>query len=149
VHHASAVYHGDGKPDAKYAAIIPNQARMRETSTHSMAAAEEALRCVCAERIHTEVFKSLNSDPFAAVVLEEHISDEEPIPEITHSLGAAVIDPSGRVLDGNNDPIDCLHAADPRGSYFDELATALVQGLLMAESVATVIASSWGVSVTS
>jgi 3-ketosteroid 9alpha-monooxygenase subunit B len=45
-----------------------------------MAAAEEALKnsSVPAERIHIEVFKSLESDPFAAVVVEEDDSDEEP-----------------------------------------------------------------------
>ena len=38
-----------------------------------MAAAEEALKSsgAAAERIHIEVFKSLESDPFAAVVIEE------------------------------------------------------------------------------
>jgi 3-ketosteroid 9alpha-monooxygenase subunit B len=46
-----------------------------------MAAAEEALKDVGAERIHIEVFKSLDSDPFAAVVVdysEEDDSDEGP-----------------------------------------------------------------------
>ncbi len=43
-----------------------------------MAAAEEALKTVGAERIHIEVFKSLESDPFAAVVIEEDDSDEGP-----------------------------------------------------------------------
>ncbi|MGX9788386.1 2Fe-2S iron-sulfur cluster-binding protein [Mycobacterium sp. MMS18-G62] len=43
-----------------------------------MAAAEEALKTVGAERIHIEVFKSLESDPFAAVVIDEDDSDEGP-----------------------------------------------------------------------
>jgi 3-ketosteroid 9alpha-monooxygenase subunit B len=45
-----------------------------------MTAAEKALRSVGAadERIHIEVFKSLESDPFAAVVIEEDDSDEGP-----------------------------------------------------------------------
>jgi 3-ketosteroid 9alpha-monooxygenase subunit B len=43
-----------------------------------MVAAEEALKSVGAERIHIEVFKSLDSDPFAAVVIEEDDSDEGP-----------------------------------------------------------------------
>lgn len=45
-----------------------------------MAAAEEALRQAGTpdERIHIEVFKSLESDPFAAVVIEEDTSDEGP-----------------------------------------------------------------------
>jgi 3-ketosteroid 9alpha-monooxygenase subunit B len=43
-----------------------------------MVAAEEALKTVGAERIHIEVFKSLDSDPFAAVVIEEDDSDEGP-----------------------------------------------------------------------
>ena len=43
-----------------------------------MAAAEEALKTIGAERIHIEVFKSLESDPFAAVVIEEDDSDEGP-----------------------------------------------------------------------
>lgn len=45
-----------------------------------MAAAEEALRAVGtpAADIHIEVFKSLKSDPFAAVVIEEDDSDEGP-----------------------------------------------------------------------
>ncbi|HKP43822.1 ferredoxin--NADP reductase [Mycobacterium sp.] len=43
-----------------------------------MAAAEEALKTVGADRIHIEVFKSLESDPFAAVVIEEDDSDEGP-----------------------------------------------------------------------
>jgi 3-ketosteroid 9alpha-monooxygenase subunit B len=43
-----------------------------------MAAAEEALEAIGAERIHIEVFKSLDSDPFAAVVVEEDDSDEAP-----------------------------------------------------------------------
>jgi 3-ketosteroid 9alpha-monooxygenase subunit B len=46
-----------------------------------MAAAEEALKTVGADRIHIEVFKSLESDPFKAVVVdhsEEDDSDEGP-----------------------------------------------------------------------
>jgi 3-ketosteroid 9alpha-monooxygenase subunit B len=43
-----------------------------------MVAAEEALKAVGAERIHLEVFKSLESDPFAAVVIEEDDSHEGP-----------------------------------------------------------------------
>ena len=45
-----------------------------------MSAAEEALQTAgtAAERIHIEVFKSLDSDPFAAVVIEEDDSDEGP-----------------------------------------------------------------------
>ncbi len=45
-----------------------------------MAAAEEALKSagVPGERVHIEVFKSLESDPFAAVVVEEDDSDEGP-----------------------------------------------------------------------
>lgn len=43
-----------------------------------MAAAEEALKVVGADRIHIEVFKSLDSDPFAAVVIQEDDSDEGP-----------------------------------------------------------------------
>ena len=43
-----------------------------------MVAAEEALKSLGAERIHIEVFKSLDSDPFAAVVIEEDDSDEGP-----------------------------------------------------------------------
>jgi len=45
-----------------------------------MVAAEEALKVAGAapERVHLEVFKSLESDPFAAVVIEEDDSDEGP-----------------------------------------------------------------------
>jgi 3-ketosteroid 9alpha-monooxygenase subunit B len=43
-----------------------------------MVAAEEALKAVGAERIHIEVFKSLDSDPFAAVVIEDDDSDAGP-----------------------------------------------------------------------
>jgi 3-ketosteroid 9alpha-monooxygenase subunit B len=45
-----------------------------------MAAAEEALRSAGtpAEKVHIEVFKSLESDPFAAVVIEEDDSPEGP-----------------------------------------------------------------------
>jgi 3-ketosteroid 9alpha-monooxygenase subunit B len=45
-----------------------------------MAAAEEALKNsgAAADKIHIEVFKSLESDPFAAVVIEEDDSDEGP-----------------------------------------------------------------------
>ncbi len=45
-----------------------------------MAAAEEALKSsgAAAARIHIEVFKSLESDPFAAVVIEDDDSDEGP-----------------------------------------------------------------------
>lgn len=45
-----------------------------------MAAAEEALLAAGAarERVHIEVFKSLESDPFATVVIEEDVSDEGP-----------------------------------------------------------------------
>jgi 3-ketosteroid 9alpha-monooxygenase subunit B len=45
-----------------------------------MAAAEEALKSAGAapEKIHIEVFKSLESDPFAAVVIEEDDSDQGP-----------------------------------------------------------------------
>ena len=45
-----------------------------------MDAAEEAMKNAGApaDRIHIEVFKSLESDPFAAVVIEEDDSDEGP-----------------------------------------------------------------------
>ncbi len=45
-----------------------------------MAAAEEALKNSGTpnERLHIEVFKSLESDPFAAIVIEEDDSDEGP-----------------------------------------------------------------------
>jgi 3-ketosteroid 9alpha-monooxygenase subunit B len=43
-----------------------------------MAAAEEAMKNAGADRIHIEVFKSLESDPFAAVVIDEDDSDEGP-----------------------------------------------------------------------
>lgn len=45
-----------------------------------MVAAEEALRDAGAqpERIHIEVFKSLESDPFAAIVIDDDDSDEGP-----------------------------------------------------------------------
>ena len=45
-----------------------------------MAAAEEALKSVGvpAERSHVEVFKSLDSDPFAAVVIAEDDTEEPP-----------------------------------------------------------------------
>ncbi|MGH3676063.1 MAG: 2Fe-2S iron-sulfur cluster-binding protein [Mycobacterium sp.] len=45
-----------------------------------MTAAEEALKNVGtpADRIHIEVFKSLDTDPFAAVVIEEDDGDEPP-----------------------------------------------------------------------
>jgi len=45
-----------------------------------MAAAEEALKNsdAPAHKIHIEVFKSLESDPFAAIVIEEDHSDEGP-----------------------------------------------------------------------
>ncbi|HEX2211939.1 MAG TPA: iron-sulfur cluster-binding domain-containing protein, partial [Mycobacterium sp.] len=45
-----------------------------------MAAAEEALKTtgLAAERIHIEVFKSLESDPFATVKIEQDDSDEGP-----------------------------------------------------------------------
>jgi 3-ketosteroid 9alpha-monooxygenase subunit B len=45
-----------------------------------MAAAEEAAKNVgmAADKIHIEVFKSLESDPFAAVVIDEDDSDEGP-----------------------------------------------------------------------
>ena len=45
-----------------------------------MATAEEALKSAGAapERVHIEVFKSLESDPFAAVTIEEDDSDEGP-----------------------------------------------------------------------
>jgi 3-ketosteroid 9alpha-monooxygenase subunit B len=45
-----------------------------------MTAAEEALKAAGAnaDKIHIEVFKSLESDPFAAVVIEEDDSDEGP-----------------------------------------------------------------------
>ncbi|EKF22155.1 3-ketosteroid-9-alpha-hydroxylase reductase subunit [Mycolicibacterium hassiacum DSM 44199] len=41
-----------------------------------MAAAEEALKTVGAERIHIEVFKSLESDPFAAVRIDYDAADD-------------------------------------------------------------------------
>jgi 3-ketosteroid 9alpha-monooxygenase subunit B len=43
-----------------------------------MAAAEESLKSVDADRVHLEVFKSLDSDPFAAVVIEDDDSEEGP-----------------------------------------------------------------------
>jgi len=55
-----------------------------------MTAAEEALKnsSVPSERIHIEVFKSLESDPFAAVVIEEDDSDEGPATAIVTLDGA-------------------------------------------------------------
>jgi 3-ketosteroid 9alpha-monooxygenase subunit B len=55
-----------------------------------MAAAEEALKHsgVPADRIHIEVFKSLESDPFAAVVVAEDDSDEGPATAIVTLDGA-------------------------------------------------------------
>lgn len=43
-----------------------------------MAAAEEALKGLGSEKVNIEVFKSLDSDPFAAVVIAEDDSDEGP-----------------------------------------------------------------------
>lgn len=53
-----------------------------------MAAAEEALKAVGAERIHIEVFKSLESDPFAAIVIDEDDSDQGPATAIVTLDGA-------------------------------------------------------------
>jgi 3-ketosteroid 9alpha-monooxygenase subunit B len=55
-----------------------------------MAAAEEAMKTAGApaERIHIEVFKSLESDPFAEVVIEEDDSDEGPATAIVTLDGA-------------------------------------------------------------
>jgi 3-ketosteroid 9alpha-monooxygenase subunit B len=55
-----------------------------------MAAAEEALKNsgAPADKIHIEVFKSLDSDPFAAVVIEEDDSDEAPATAIVTLDGA-------------------------------------------------------------
>ncbi|MCW2513705.1 MAG: flavodoxin reductase family protein [Mycobacterium sp.] len=55
-----------------------------------MVAAEEALKTAGAapERIHIEVFKSLESDPFAAVVIEEDDGDEGPATAVVTLDGA-------------------------------------------------------------
>ncbi|MDO3636558.1 ferredoxin--NADP reductase [Mycolicibacterium arseniciresistens] len=55
-----------------------------------MTAAEKALRSAGAadNRIHLEVFKSLESDPFAAVVIEEDDSDEGPATAVVTLDGA-------------------------------------------------------------
>jgi fumarate reductase flavoprotein subunit len=62
------------------------------------------------------------------------------IPGITHSLGGAVVDRCGEVLDTNNEPIPGLYAAGPtgtgpHGAYFGGLATGLIQGMLAAETI--------------
>jgi 3-ketosteroid 9alpha-monooxygenase subunit B len=52
-----------------------------------MAAAEDALKCVGKPgRIHIEVFKSLESDPFAAVVIEDD-GEEPPATAVVHLDG--------------------------------------------------------------
>jgi 3-ketosteroid 9alpha-monooxygenase subunit B len=55
-----------------------------------MAAAQEALTAygAPAERVHIEVFKSLESDPFAAVVIAEDDSDEGPATAVVTLDGA-------------------------------------------------------------
>jgi 3-ketosteroid 9alpha-monooxygenase subunit B len=53
-----------------------------------MAAAEEALTAAGAQRVHIEVFKSLDSDPFAAVVIEEDDSDDGPATAVVTLDGA-------------------------------------------------------------
>ncbi|MEV3902961.1 ferredoxin--NADP reductase [Mycobacterium sp. NPDC050551] len=55
-----------------------------------MTAAEKALRSAgtADNRIHLEVFKSLESDPFAAVVIEEDDSDEGPATAVVTLDGA-------------------------------------------------------------
>ena len=60
-----------------------------------MEAAEEAMKSVGtpADRIHIEVFKSLESDPFAAVVIEEDDSDERPATAIVTLDGRHARDP--------------------------------------------------------
>ena len=58
----------------------PNAVVISAAGIVSMAAAGEALKnsAAPADKIHIEVFKSLESDPFAAVVIEEDDSDEGP-----------------------------------------------------------------------
>ncbi len=53
-----------------------------------MAAAEQALQSVSmpANQIHIEVFKSLDSDPFAAVVIEEAAEGDEPPATVSVTL---------------------------------------------------------------
>jgi FAD binding domain len=62
------------------------------------------------------------------------------IPGITHSLGGAVVDRRGQVLDTDNEPISGLYGAGPtgtgpHGAYFGGLATGLIQGMLAAETI--------------
>jgi 3-ketosteroid 9alpha-monooxygenase subunit B len=54
-----------------------------------MAAAEDALKSAGAppERVHIEVFRSLDTDPFAAVVIDEDDSDQPPATAIVHLDG--------------------------------------------------------------
>jgi 3-ketosteroid 9alpha-monooxygenase subunit B len=54
-----------------------------------MDAAESALRNIGVpdDRVHIEVFRSLDSDPFAAVVIEEDDTDEPPATAIVHLDG--------------------------------------------------------------
>jgi fumarate reductase flavoprotein subunit len=61
------------------------------------------------------------------------------VPAITHPMGGLVVDTAGHVLDQSGDAISGLFAAGaaatpPHGNYYGGIATALVQGIVAAES---------------
>jgi fumarate reductase flavoprotein subunit len=64
------------------------------------------------------------------------------VPGITHPMGGLLIDTRGRVLNNDGNPINGLHAAGaaatpPHSNYYGGLATALVQGIVAAETCVT------------
>ena len=57
----------------------PRRVHLRAGAVHGGRARRRSKRWACPpERMHIEVFKSLESDPFAAVVIEDDDSDEPP-----------------------------------------------------------------------
>jgi hypothetical protein len=72
VHHASAAYRGDGKTDAKDAAVIADQARMRR-DLHSLRHRDEtavALRMLCARRTDLSADRTRAINRLRAQLLE-------------------------------------------------------------------------------
>jgi len=92
VHHASAAYRGDGKTDAKDAAVIADQARMRR-DLHSLRHRDEtavALRMLCARRTDLSADRTRAINRLRAQLLEYFPALERAF-DYAHRRGALIL----------------------------------------------------------
>ena len=92
VHHASAGYRGDGKTDAKDAAVIADQARMRR-DLHPLRHRDEttvALRMLCARRTDLSADRTRAINRLRTQLLEYFPSLERAF-DYAHRRGALIL----------------------------------------------------------